>query len=260
VQQTYIKTKDGLYVAAAIRKPKGDGPFPAIILFHGAPGGRGMEQITGWSRGDTGGPVWERFLQEGFVVVVGDYRGGEWNAVSSPSETHVTSIDDGISVIEHVKSLPYVDRTRVSLYGVSLGGNLGMYLVSRVPDIRSAILGAPAPFWFLGVQRPAPGAASAQAPAADPSVASKNIGPIKTPLLIFVGTADRLLGIATTLHDELAKAGKSVRMEVYEHGYHDFVLGPQGQKRPDLPQGEVLLDSALDALEKSVRFVKRDSR
>jgi dipeptidyl aminopeptidase/acylaminoacyl peptidase len=256
VQQTYIRTKDGLYVAAAIRKPKGDGPFPAIIIFHGAPGGRGMEQITGWSRGDTGGPVWERFLQEGFVVVVGDYRGGDWNAVSTPSDTHVTSIDDGVSVIEHVRSLPYVDRSRVSLYGVSLGGNLVMYLVSKVPDIHAAILGAPAPFWFLGVPRQPPGTAPTTAPQGDPSVASKNIDPIRTPLLILVGTADRLLGIATTLHDELAKAGKSVRMEVYEHGYHDFVLGPQGQKRPDLPQGEVLLDSALDALEKSVRFVK----
>src|SRR4051794_21481264 len=76
VQPTYIKTKDGLYVAAAIRKPKGGGPFPVMIMFHGAPGGRGMEQLIGWSRGDHGGPVWERFLKEGYVVVVADYRGG----------------------------------------------------------------------------------------------------------------------------------------------------------------------------------------
>ena len=55
VQQTYIKSKDGAYVAAAIRKPKGDGPFPAIVMFHGAPGGRGMEQLVGWSRGTTAG-------------------------------------------------------------------------------------------------------------------------------------------------------------------------------------------------------------
>ena len=46
-------------------------------------------------------------------------------------------------------------------------------------------------------------------------------------------------------------------MDVYEHGYHDFVLGPQGQKRPDLPQGEALLDSTLAALENAVRFVTR---
>ena len=78
VMQTWIKAKDGLYIAAAVRKPKGEGPFPAIVMFHGAPGGRGMEQLVGWSRGDHGGPVWERFLQEGFAVVVADYRGICW--------------------------------------------------------------------------------------------------------------------------------------------------------------------------------------
>jgi len=71
-----------------------------------------------------------------------------------------------------------------------------------------------------------------------------------------VGTADSLLPVSTLLHDALAAQGKTVRMEVYEHGYHDFVLGPQGQKRPDLPQGEALFDSAVDALEKSVKFAK----
>jgi dipeptidyl-peptidase-4 len=257
VQQTYIRTKDGLYVAAVIRKPKGNGPFPAIVIFHGAPGGRGMEQITGWSRGDTGGPVWERFLQEGFVVVVGDYRGGNFDATSAPSDTYVTAIDDGVSVVDYVKALPYVDRSRVSLYGVSLGGNLVMFLVARIPDIHRAILGAPAPMWFLGIRRPTNrGGSPFDDAQVDPAVAGPNIAPIKTPLLILVGTADRLQGVSNTLHDELTKAGKQVRMEVYEHGYHDFVLGPQGQKRPDLPQGEVLLASALDALEKSVRFVK----
>ena len=120
VQQTYIKSKDGAYVAAAIRKPRGDGPFPAIIMFHGAPGGRGMEQITGWSRGDHGGPVWERFLQDGFAVIVADYRGGDFNLVNAPSTAgHVTAIDDGLAVIAHVRALPYVDSSRVSVYGVS---------------------------------------------------------------------------------------------------------------------------------------------
>ena len=65
-----------------------------------------------------------------------------------------------------------------------------------------------------------------------------------------------MLPLATSLHDQLAEAGKAVRMDVYEHGYHDFVLGPQGQNRQDLPQGEVLMQGALDALELSVAFVK----
>ena len=70
-------------------------------MFHGAPGGRGMDQLVGWSRGDHGGPVWERFLQEGYVVVVADYRGGYLGEVNTPSSNGmVTAIDDGITVIE----------------------------------------------------------------------------------------------------------------------------------------------------------------
>ena len=217
-----------------------------------------MEQLVGWSRGDTGGPVWERFLQEGFVVAVADYRGGNWDLMNTPSANGlVTAIDDGLSVIDHVKALPYVDASRVSLYGVSLGGNLVLYLVSKVPTIHAAVLGAPAPLWFLGVHPPIrdghPDFAGAKP---DPAVASSNIAPIKTPILIFAGTEDGLLPLGRVLHDQLAQAGKSVRMEVYAHGYHDFVLGPQGQRRPDLPRGEILMEGALDALEKAVAFVK----
>jgi dienelactone hydrolase len=263
VVQAYVKSKDGVYVAAAIRKPKGSGPFPAIVMFHGAPGGRGMEQLVGWSRGATGGPVWERFLQEGYVVAVADYRGGDWNAANVPSVgAAATAIDDGVAVVDHVSSLPYVDKARVHLYGVSLGGNLVLYLASRLPAVRAVIAGAPAPIWFLGMKMPQGGPGgrdSIDQMVPDPEVSRANIEPIKAPVLILVGTDDRLITMDTTLHELLVKAGKSVRMEVYEGGYHDFCLGPQGHNRPDLAHGEALLDSTLDALEKSVAFL-RDGR
>jgi dienelactone hydrolase len=259
VQTTWIKAKDGLYIAAAVRKPKGKGPFPAIVMFHGAPGGRGMDQLVGWSRGDHGGPVWERFLQEGFVVVVADYRGGPWNEMNTPSATGLTTaIDDGIAVIEHVQNLSYVDRARVSVYGVSLGGNLAMFMASHVPTLHAVVAGAPAPIWFLGYHK-AWGASRpdfAKTPP-DPAISKENIEPIKVPVLILVGSEDSLLPLDVRLHDELAKYGKVVSMEVYEHGYHDFVLGNQGQKREDLPRGEVLLPGALEALELTVKFVKQ---
>jgi hypothetical protein len=44
-------------------------------------------------------------------------------------------------------------------------------------------------------------------------------------------------------------------MEIYEHGYHDFCMGPQGQAR-----SEPLLDSTLAALETSVRFVHQSMK
>jgi hypothetical protein len=33
-----------------------------------APGGRGIKQLVTWARGDFGSPVFERFLQEGYVI------------------------------------------------------------------------------------------------------------------------------------------------------------------------------------------------
>jgi dienelactone hydrolase len=227
-------------------------------MFHGAPGGRGMDQLVGWSRGDHGGPVWERFLQEGYVVVVADYRGGDWNQMNQPSSTGLTTaIDDGITVVDYVQSLPYVKRSEVSVYGVSLGGNLAMYLASRMPTLHAVVAGAPAPIWFLGLHLNADGSRpDFNTARADPVIAKENIAPIKMPILILVGTEDGLLPLDATLHDELTKAGKSVRMEVFEHGYHDFVLGNQGQQRKDLPRGEILLPGALEALELTVKFVK----
>ncbi len=256
VQQTWIKSKDGVYVAAAIRKPSGDGPFPAIVIFHGAPGGRGMEQLVGWSRGDHGGPVWERFLQEGYVVAVADYRGGDFNLMNTPSTDGLTTaIDDGIAVIDHVRALPYVDATRTSVYGVSLGGNLVLFLASQIPDLHAVVAGAPAPMWFLAIEREGPARLDFSVAEPNAEKLRANIAPIATPILIQVGAADGLLPLNELLHEQLTAHGKQVRMEIYEHGYHDFVLGPQGQNRPDLPNGEILLQGALDALERSLDFV-----
>ena len=257
VQQSFIKSKDGAYVAAAIRKPKGDGPFPVMIMFHGAPGGRGLEQLVGWSRGDHGGPVWERFLQEGFVVVVADYRGGDWNAMNTPSEKLTTAIDDGIAVIDYVKALPYTNAAKINIYGVSLGGNLVMYLASRVSGLHTVVTGAPFPVWFLGGSLPEViTRGDFSKIEIDEAIADANITAVQVPVLILVGTADPILPVTTRLYEELDKRGKTVRMEVYEHGYHDFVLGPQGHARQDLPRGEILLQGALDALERTVTFVK----
>jgi dipeptidyl aminopeptidase/acylaminoacyl peptidase len=257
VQQVYIKAKDGLYIGAAIRKPKGDGPFPALIMFHGAPGGRGMEQLVGWARGDHGGPVWERFLREGFVLIVADYRGGDRNTMNAPSSNGlITAIDDGMSVIDHARSLSYVDGARISVYGVSLGGNLAMFLASKIPTLHTVVAGAPAPIWFLGYNVPADGRRDPASMQVNPAAAQTNIPPIQAPILIQVGTEDRLLALDTVLHDQLIAHSKRVRMEVYEHGYHDFVLGPQGQQRGDLPKGEILMQGALDALDRAVQFVK----
>jgi dipeptidyl-peptidase-4 len=250
VERTYIKSKDGLYIAAAIRRPEGPGPFPALVYFHGAPGGRGMEQLVGWSRGDHGGPVWERFLQEGYVVAVADYRGGPGPIAAPVPPNTVSYIDDGISVIQYVKKLPFVDPAKVGAYAVSLGGNMLLHALQQ-EKINAAILGAPAVFSFLGAERPTSGGAAALANAKiNPGIAEANVARLASPLLILVGTADPLYNLTKSLYEELARAGKPHQVEIYEGAYHDFCMGPQGHARK-----EPLLDATLDALEISVRFM-----
>jgi dienelactone hydrolase len=253
VQQVYIKTKDGLYVAAAMRKPQGNGPFPVLIHFHGAPGGRGMEKLVTWSRGDTGSPVFERFLQEGYVTMVSDYRAAPLMPASPEGPNTITYADDAVAVLEYVKKLPYVDPERINVYGVSLGGDVVMNLISRT-KVRAAVLGAPAPIRFLGVQSNpnVPPAERFKSVTIDSEKVQQKLAPVENPVLILVGTADSLLPLDRILHDELTKAGKKVTMEIYENGYHDFVMGPQGHEG----RKEPLMDITLDSLESTLRFLR----
>jgi hypothetical protein len=62
--------------------------------------------------------------------------------------------------------------------------------------------------------------------------------------------------IAAPSERDSPEAGKSVRMDVYEYGYRDLCVGPQGHPG----RKELLLDSTLDALEISVQFVKGELR
>jgi dipeptidyl aminopeptidase/acylaminoacyl peptidase len=236
VERLYIPTRDGLYVAAALRKPKGAGPFPALIYFHGAPGGRGMEKLVSWSLGTTGGPLWERFLQEGYVTVVADYRNHFTPADGLAPKDRATYADDGVAVFESIAKLPYVDPARIAVYGVSRGGAMALFLASRVKP-RAVVLGAGAATPYL----------------VDFNANAKTF---TAPLLILVGDADSQIHNNRALFALMSSAGKSVQMEIFAGGYHDFVAGPQGHAGRDEP----LLTSTLEALDITLDFLKRHLR
>jgi len=68
----------------------------------------------------------------------------------------------------------------------------------------------------------------------------------------YVKTKDSLITVDRILYDRLNKAGKPVRMEIYENGYHDFCIGPQGH----IGYHQPLMDATLDALDLTLRWVR----
>src|SRR5204862_7151984 len=131
-QVTEFEGFGGIKIPAYIRKPAGDGPFPAVMMLHG--GRYGKEATVGMGRGARS-PMTD-ILKEGWAIYSIDYR---------PSDKMLLpiEIDDSMLAVETAKKFSFVDPARVGLLGGSHGANVSSRLVSRV-RASGAVLCAPA--------------------------------------------------------------------------------------------------------------------
>jgi dipeptidyl aminopeptidase/acylaminoacyl peptidase len=113
-----VRSYDGASVPAAIRKPAGKGPFPAIMFIHGGVGGSTTEGMERFARE----PVPDHFFRKGFVVMAADYRRYHFGE---------DEIQDVMAALRELRALPYVDPSRVAVIGGSHGGYLAKMLASR---------------------------------------------------------------------------------------------------------------------------------
>ena len=118
IEQIFVRSYDGAYIPAAIRKPAGEGPFPAILFIHGGVGGSGSKAATNVLRG----LVPEHFHQRGFVGMATDYRRFHFGE---------DEIRDVLAAFRKLKSYPFVDKKRVAVIGGSHGGYLAQMLSTR---------------------------------------------------------------------------------------------------------------------------------
>lgn len=118
-RQITIESYDGTFIAAAVRKPAGDGPFPAVLFIHGGVGSAGGKAAERMLRGR----VPERFHRLGFVGLATDYRRFHFGE---------DEIRDVTAAYRYVEGLPYVDKARIVVIGGSHGGYLAQMLASRV--------------------------------------------------------------------------------------------------------------------------------
>lgn len=119
IRQVYVPSYDGVFVAAALRKPPGEGPFPAILYIHGGVGGSGMKAAEQMLRGR----VPEHFHRLGYVGFAADYRRFHFGE---------DEIQDMMAAYRMLAGFPFVDKTRIAVIGGSHGGYLAQMLATRI--------------------------------------------------------------------------------------------------------------------------------
>lgn len=115
-----------------LTRPKGKGPFPAVVLVSGS----GPQNRNGEIFGHQ--PFWviADFLSNNNLVVLRyDERGvGESEGDFAQTTSQVFK-DDASEAVIHLKSFPFVDQNRVGVIGHSEGGMIGWMLASQLNNL-----------------------------------------------------------------------------------------------------------------------------
>lgn len=125
---------DGHVSLGYLRKPPGDGPFPAVVLIHGGLRQRPSETL----RDQALGAHPSRLLESGYVVVTATYRSRE-----VPQSQTARSLDDVLAAVAYTQALPDVDPGSVAVHGCSGGGDLALRIAATM-DLAAFVVEEPA--------------------------------------------------------------------------------------------------------------------
>jgi len=133
-----LKSNDGydLY-GRLIRPPDFDETkkYPVLVYVYGGPH---AQLVT--NRWLAGANLWLNYMaQQGFVVFTVDNRGSGNRGLEFEQtifrQLGTVEIEDQISGVEYLKSLPFVDSDRIGVYGWSYGGFMATSLMTRAPGV-----------------------------------------------------------------------------------------------------------------------------
>lgn len=110
--------------------------YPAIVYVYGGPH---SQQITNKWLGGSKRIIWLNYMaQNGYIVFTLDNRGSGNRGLEFEQKIFrqlgTVEIEDQMVGINYLKSLPYVDTTRMGVFGWSYGGFMATGLMTRTPD------------------------------------------------------------------------------------------------------------------------------
>ncbi|MFJ9745409.1 MULTISPECIES: S9 family peptidase [Streptomyces] len=232
---------NGLKISGIMNIPRGDGPFPALVLAHGYidpdvyTTGRGMPREQ------------DALARSGYVVLHTDYRNhaGSDDDPDNDVNLRLGYTEDVINAVHALRSAsrPNVDDGRIGLLGRSMGGGVVYNALVVAPGLVDA-----AAVYAPVSSRPQENIDRFQRPEGDPLVEEieaahgtpqenpefwRQVSPVTyvdrvtEPLLIHHGTADDTCPLAWTRATVAAfeAAGKDVELRTYRGEGHTF--GPR---------------------------------
>jgi dipeptidyl-peptidase-4 len=223
-----VKTRDGFVMEAMMIKPPDFDPskkYPVMSFTYSGP--HAPQVRNGWG-GQT--YMWHQLLaQKGYIIWICDNRTASGKGVESAwpvyrnfGELELRDLEDGLSWL---KSQPYVDGSRIGLWGWSYGGFMTSYALTHSNSFKIGIAGGSVTDWrlydsiyterYMGTPQNNPEGYIKSAP----RLAAKDLN---GKLLLIHGTMDDNVHMQNTIQFayELQKAGKPFQLMLYPKSRH----------------------------------------
>ncbi len=152
VQLTKIMNREGTMLNALMIKPKDFSPikkYPVFMFLYGGPGSQ--QVMNRWN--STGNFWWFQMLaQKGYLICVVDNRGTGGRGEEFKKMTYLKlghyETEDQIDAAKYLSSLPFVDGSRIGIFGWSYGGYMSSLCILKGNDVfKAAIAVAPVTNW-----------------------------------------------------------------------------------------------------------------
>jgi dipeptidyl-peptidase-4 len=230
-----VKTRDGFVMEAMMIKPPDFDPkkkYPVMAFTYSGPHAPQVRNAWGATT-----YMWHQLLaQKGYIMWVCDNRtasgkGAEstWPVYKNFGELELRDLEDGLSWL---KSQPYVDGSRVGLWGWSYGGFMTSYALTHSESFKLGIAGGTVADWrdydsvYTERYMQTPQNNPEGYKKSSPVTAAKNL---HGKLLLIHGAIDDNVHMSNTIQFvyELQKAGKQFKLMLYpksRHGVTDPLL------------------------------------
>jgi dienelactone hydrolase len=207
-----------------LARPKGDGPFPAVLLLHGCGGFDGLLAVGA-----------DRLAARGFVALALDALGPHGMTTACEGNSDGDEAGAARATLAWLRKQSYVAPDRLGVVGFSMGGDAALALIDTH--------GTPAP----------PGLHAAVV--YYPSCESRD-GLTDVPLTIFNGSADKVAPpqVCEAMTRKAEAAGKPVTITTYRDATHGFdVPGPDRDFFGTTVHYDP--DASLDAARQTLNFL-----